>query len=170
MRASPPFQVSVTRFGTWRAGVVALTLAAGVALGAWMASRDDLGHLFWAWGVAAAALVLLASAIRLARTAPVTLRWDSHERHLGPPGPAGESESAGHLAVAIDLGAWLLLRFRHATPAGRHCRFVWLPVQRRGLEAQWHGLRCAVYCSRPVSGNDAGTRRAVDKDSKNERP
>ena len=32
---------------------------------------------------------------------------------------------------------------------GRAARATrWLPVQRRGLEAHWHALRCAVYCAR----------------------
>jgi hypothetical protein len=53
--------------------------------------------------------------------------------------------------VAVDLGAWMLLRFeRDATPRLR--RIVWLPLQRRGLETPWHALRCAVYSARPVAG------------------
>ena len=45
----------------------------------------------------------------------------------------------GTLEVAIDLGSFLLLRLRGGRGA------VWLPVQRRGLEREWHALRCAVY-------------------------
>jgi len=32
---------------------------------------------------------------------------------------------------------------------------TWLPVQRRGLQAHWHALRCAVYSPRPDAGVDA---------------
>jgi hypothetical protein len=31
-------------------------------------------------------------------------------------------------------------------------RTSWLPVQRLGLETQWHALRCAVYSPRPMAG------------------
>jgi hypothetical protein len=41
----------------------------------------------------------------------------------------------------------MLLRFTPDAPA----RMTWLPVQRRGLEAQWHALRCAVYSPRPAA-------------------
>jgi hypothetical protein len=53
----------------------------------------------------------------------------------------------GNVAVVIDLGPWMLLRFTADAPP----RTTWLPVQRRGLEAQWHALRCAVYSPRPVA-------------------
>ena len=35
------------------------------------------------------------------------------------------------------------------------CRVTWLPVQRRGLESQWHALRCAVYSARSSTGHPA---------------
>jgi hypothetical protein len=54
--------------------------------------------------------------------------------------------------VAIDLGGWLLLRFyaepvrRAAGDAMRRGRTpAWIAVQRRGLEADWHAIRCTVY-------------------------
>jgi hypothetical protein len=60
----------------------------------------------------------------------------------------------GELQVAIDLGAWMLLHF--VPDVGhRACSVSWLPVQRRGLESQWHALRCAVYSPRPAAGVDA---------------
>jgi hypothetical protein len=51
----------------------------------------------------------------------------------------------------IDLGRWLLVVFEDSTSAvGR----VWLPLQRRGLEGEWHALRCALYAI-PAGGDAA---------------
>jgi hypothetical protein len=169
MRASPPFQVSVTRFGVWRLAVVGLIVLAAAVLVAWLASRDEFTALGWQLAAGAAGTGLLASSLALVRIAPLSLRWDSQSWHLGPAASAGDEPWRGSLAVALDLGGWMLLRFEH-DDAARPRRFSWLPIQRSGLEDHWHALRCAVYCARPVSGNDAGLNPAVDHDSKNERP
>jgi hypothetical protein len=61
------------------------------------------------------------------------------------------------VAVAIDLGGWMLLRF---VPGAGGGRARWIALQRHGLEPQWHALRCAVYAPRPAAlalsetGND----------------
>jgi hypothetical protein len=169
MRASPPFQVSVTRFGVWRCAIVGLAIGAAATLAGWLATRDEFTP--WAWQMAAgvAGAGLLLSSLALLRVAPLSLRWDGRQWHLGPVASAGDEPWEGSLAVALDLGGWLLLRFAHEAPA-RPRRFTWLPIQRRGLEDRWHALRCAVYCARPVAGSDAGTHPAAAQDSKNERP
>ncbi len=51
----------------------------------------------------------------------------------------GSAPLPGELAVALDLGSFLLL-----TLAGPGVRRR-LPVQRRGLEREWQPLRRAVY-------------------------
>jgi len=48
--------------------------------------------------------------------------------------------------VAVDLGAFLLLRL-----VEQRRTIVWLPVQRRGVESQWHALRCAAYSPLPLA-------------------
>jgi hypothetical protein len=66
---------------------------------------------------------------------------------MGSQNTRGQEPLAGRVGVAVDLGAWLLLRFKaEDTLRGR-----WLPVQRRGHELAWHGLRATVYCARPAS-------------------
>jgi len=52
----------------------------------------------------------------------------------------------GTVEVAIELGSFLLLRLVEQRRTG-----VWLPVQRRGVEGQWHALRCAVYSPPPLA-------------------
>jgi hypothetical protein len=85
----------------------------------------------------AVALTMLALAVSLWRVPAQSLRWDGQVWRL--------DAVPGELTVAVDIGPWMLLRF---TP-GAGSRTRWLPVQRRGLEAQWHALRCAVYAPRP---------------------
>ena len=77
-----------------------------------------------------------ALAVSLWRVPVQSLRWDGKVWHL--------DTAAGELKVAVDLGPWMLLLFTPQAPG----RASWLPVQRRGLEAQWHALRCAIYSPR----------------------
>ncbi len=84
---------------------------------------------------------------------PFVLRRDADQWQLvqGSKGPA----MAGEVQIALDFGAWLLLRFVPDTAGGRS---RWLAVQRRGLEPHWHALRCAVYAphrKQPAAGASA---------------
>src|SRR5256885_17040743 len=109
MRASPPFQVSVMRFGVWRAGVVGLSALAAATLGAWLLSRDEFTALGWQIAAGAAGALLVLAALALARIAPLSLRWDSQHWHLGPAASPGDEHCHGSLPVAPDLGRWMLL-------------------------------------------------------------
>jgi hypothetical protein len=169
MRASPAFQISVTRFGVWRTGVSIMLAATAAVLIAWLFTRDEFTPLGWQIAVGTAGVLLVIAGASLLRIEPLSLRFDGLQWHLGAADPAGDEPSSGKLVVALDLGAWMLLRFDHERGL-RHRRIRWLPLQRRGLEVQWHALRCAVYCTRPVSGTDAGMNPAIVNDSKNERP
>ena len=87
------------------------------------------------------AVLAMAALVRsLLRTPARSLRWDGQAWHL--------DAVPGDVAVVIDLGPWMLLRFASTDFA----RVTWLPVQRRGIDAQWHALRCAVYSPRPLAG------------------
>jgi hypothetical protein len=145
MRASPPCQVSLRRVGAWRAAVCALVLLAGAAVLGWAGSRETPVAAL-RWGAAALSLLpILGLGASLWRMPVRSLRWDGRGWQL--------DAIAGELSVAVDLGPWMLLVFTPAVPAGaRAGRVSWLPFQRRGLEAQWHALRCAVYSPRPAAG------------------
>jgi hypothetical protein len=164
MRASPAFHVTVVRFGAWRASVLALLSASVAALSAWLlsATASISAAPLAAVGVVGAALAICA--VPLLRCPPTSLRWDTRQWHLGPAASAGDEPDAGRLAVALDLGVWMLLRF-DPVPPRRGRRSTWLPVQRRGLEPHWHALRCAVYCARPVEGPAAGPHAAISPES-----
>jgi len=141
MRESPAVQVHLRRFGAWRAAVVSIALAAVAASTAWAVAQAgshadrDLAVVLAVAGVLSAATIALA--VSLARVASGVLASEAGSWTFTP--DAGPSRS-GALTVAIDLGSFLLLRLE-----SRGHAHVWLPVQRRGLEPEWHALRCAVH-------------------------
>jgi len=151
MRTAPPLQLRVNRFGVWRAGSLLLAACVCAAMLSWWYAQPTPTPL-WASAVTGCAVLgSLACVATLWRTAPLTLRWDGQRWWLARDEAA---EQAGELALAIDLGSWLLLRFVPASEAAnsawrRHP--VWIALQRRGLEAQWHSLRCALYGARPAA-------------------
>ncbi|WP_280154615.1 hypothetical protein [Piscinibacter sp. XHJ-5] len=160
MRASPAFQVSIVRFGVWRAAVAASTLLALSSLAAWWLAVDEVPTTMVALPLALVSLAAIGVGASLLRCTPTSLRWDTQRWHFGPAGAPGEEPTSGNLAIALDLGAWMLLKFE-----SDQRRTTWLPVQRRGLEAHWHALRCAVYCARPASGPVAGQNSAISTES-----
>ena len=158
MHAAPPLMLSVDRNGQWRAGVLLLATGACASMAAWWWAQPDPVP---AWATATALLgflVALACVGGLWRLPPVTLRWDRQRWQCTRDGAA---EWAGELAVAVDLGGWMLLRFvpdPESAGAPSRPRSLWVAVQRRGLEAHWHALRCALYAARPAPrpGGGAG--------------
>jgi|KBSSwiStaDraftv2_1062776.scaffolds.fasta_scaffold129041_4 hypothetical protein len=141
MRETPPFEVRLHRFATWRAAVAAVALAAVTAACAWAASTASTGDADnVAWVVATAlvlALATLAAALSLARVpAGVLACRDGCWTFTADSGRT----VAGALTVALDWGAFFLLRIDGAARAR-----LWLPVERHGLEREWHALRCALY-------------------------
>jgi hypothetical protein len=155
MQPSPPFAVELTQFGTWKIAVLGLALCAVAALSGWIASQPSL-----VTGATVSLIltgsVLVGFAVSLTRVRPVGLRWDGQCWHLGPPGLRGNEPWTGEVSVVLDLGSWMLLRFKHGSPSPL-CRVRWLPAQRRGLEDRWHALRCAVYSPRLGPGGSAGS-------------
>ena len=131
--------------------VAAVALAAVAAVLAWtVATAASRGEDGIAVVVAIAALLTAATvalAISLARVGAGTLSCRDGEWSFAADG--GPSRS-GPLTVAIDWGSFLLLRLE-PRPHGH----VWLPVQRRGLERDWHALRCAVYSPPRLAGTAA---------------
>lgn len=148
MRASPSFQVALRHFGIWRGAVLALLTLGLTVMASWLLGRDPQSSL----EIACAALAALAMAwlaVSLGRVKAADLRWDGRCWHLGQPAAPDRDPMPGELHVAMDLGPWMLLRFTAGAP-GTRARVVWLPVQRRGIETQWHALRCAVHSPRPA--------------------
>ena len=153
MRASPAVEVALMRFGVWQTTVVVLASASALSALAWCGTQHRLPPI--AAGVATGAVLfaLVGLAASLLRVPHALLRWDGRGWHLRRLGSASVPAEpvAGEVAVAIDLGSWLLLRFEPLART-RWTPRVWLPVQRAGIEPQWHALRCAVYSPRTAPG------------------
>ena len=148
MRESVFFEVRLRRFDVWRVAVGVVAAVAVAAVAAWAVAMPDLPSSSPRAAVVALAVALgaatVAVAVSLARIEGGLLVcragvW-SFACDAGP-------IRTGALEVAIDLGAFLLLRL-----CERRRTSIWLPVQRRGLESQWHALRCALYSPPPVAG------------------
>jgi hypothetical protein len=151
MRAAPALQVTVARYGAWRAFETFVVASACGVLAAW---TIGLGVVPGSWGwLAFGAAGAAAVGVAIRKRPPVRLQWDGRGWRVGAP-PAADAADlpAGQLRVMLDLGGFLLLRFEPQEPR-RDAAASWLPVQRRGLEAHWHALRCAVYSPRPSSAS-----------------
>ncbi len=144
MQAASAVQVTIQRFGVWNMalGLVSVTVVAVVA--AWLVNRhDDLP----AWSSAlliATVLAGLLGVVDLLRRRPITLRWDTQRWHVTDPHCGGGAIEVREVRLVLDLGPWMLLKFRADAPWYRQ-RGGWIPVQRQGIEAQWALLRCAAH-------------------------
>ena len=145
MRESVFFELRLRRFGVWQVAVAVVGTAALSATAAWAwatwDSQPASGQALVAAIAVGLSLATLGLALALGRVEAglLTCRdgvWAFTTDKGG--------RRSGALEVAIDLGAFLLLRIAD----GRRTR-AWLPIQRRGLEADWHALRCAVYSPPP---------------------
>ncbi len=150
MRAAPAVYVSLRRFSAWRATVLALALAGLMVTCAWLLGRDAIPVSTLAVGMGCSALALVWLGLSLGRVPAVDLCWDGQGWSLKNPLLVNADPVVGDISIAIDLGAWMLLRFRPVN-ASRWSLPIWLPVQRRGIEPQWHALRCAVHAPRPAA-------------------
>ena len=157
MRASPAFQVSLRRFGAWRIGIGVLAALGASVLSAWLIARAPGVDLLVVIAVFVTSAAFVVMVVALMKMPAVSLRWDGQLWHLGALGAATDDAVPGELAVAIDLGSWMLLHFRPVEPR-RRVLVNWLPVQRRGIEAQWHALRCAVHSPRAAATDAASGR------------
>lgn len=153
-------QFTLSRFEAWRWAVVALMGLVMVTLLAWLIGQPEDLH----WGVAAGlglvALIALSLGGSLLRNPAISLRWDGQAWYAGPAASAGQ-EASGALTVSVDLGPWMLLRFQ-TDGVDPQAGVIWLPVQRTGLEVQWHALRCAVYSPRPARDVARSSNAAAD--------
>jgi hypothetical protein len=151
MRGSPSCAVVVRRFVLWRWAVCIVVAASVVSLLAWLlltpAGQSLAARIAVTFG-GAAVLGLGASLLRMPAAA---LQWDGSSWTLRDLARPSAAPSAGQLDIALDLGAFLLLKFTSQRAAGRR-ETRWIPVERRGLEREWHSFRCAVYSPRPAAG------------------
>jgi hypothetical protein len=151
MRGAPACEIAVGRSRGWSVAVVLVAVAGTGAMAAWLWT-SPLGEGGWARvGVAAGVLAIIALAASLLRSAQLVLRWDGTRWSVSSPVASAIAPASGDLLVALDLGSFLLLRFLPEGKSGP-AAVRWIPVERRGLEREWHAFRCAVYSPRPAAG------------------
>ena len=150
MRAPPPIDIALTRFGCWRGALVFLAACTAAVTVAWLLASFDQQPAALLIGVSTLAASMLGVMLSAVRVPAVELRWDGADWSCAAwSGARAGLPVQGQLTVAIDLGSWLLLRFV-PDASRRRVDARWLPVQRRGLESQWHALRCAVHAPSPA--------------------
>ena len=147
MRAAAPVAVLGSGGPGWRAVQTVLPALAVASLSAW-----GLAHFrqpVWpAWGLALLVAIPLWRATAAERR---ELRWDGQVWSL--------EGTAGQLVVAMDLGAFVLIRLRAEHPM----RDRWWAVTATEAGAAWPALRAALY-SRPPQTTPRGRppERAAD--------
>jgi hypothetical protein len=147
MRVSPPVEVGLRHHDRWRDFVLTIVLSTGAAVTAWLVTAEVAPFVMAV--VAVSALAASVAAVSIAFPADRILRWTGQRWQLIAVASDRTEAQDGEVRVALDLGSWMLLRFT-ATGSARPA-VTWLPVQRRGLESGWHGLRCALYAPHPPS-------------------
>ena len=151
MRSGPPLDIDIVSFGIWRGAVLALSGAVCAAMAAWWLAQPSPVPASLSAMAALGVVAAIAVALPYLHLPPLALRRSGGTWHLQRGAAPAES---GDLTVALDLGGWMLLRFVPGVPGGSA---RWIAVQRRGLELQWHALRCAVYAPRSATPAVPGT-------------
>ena len=156
MRDSVYCELRLRRFDVWQVAVWLVVGAAVAALAAWAIamwkSQPQAGHAIVSMVAVGVSSATIGLALSLARVEGGMLTCSEGVwTFVSDTG----ARRTGTLEVAMDLGAFLLLRL-----VSQRRTTAWLPVQRRGIEAQWHGLRCAVY-SPPPAAPDAASLPAL---------
>ncbi len=157
MRERPSCVIELLRFGIWRVAIVVVALLAIAAMAAWAGLALANPTHDWALIAAVAVVLALASALLAASLMSVpagTLAASDGVWTFTFDRDGIERIESGHLVVALDLGAFLLLILTRVHGSNRLAR-RWLPVQRRGLESEWHALRCAAYSPPPAPDSGA---------------
>lgn len=144
MQLAPAVSVTGRRRGAWAVCQSLLTgLAAAVGLG-WLLDRIGAPG---AWVVGLVAPVATWAAWlswRAGRHGAGRLDWDGAAwRHWPDPDPGpGDEAAEGIPTIAVDLGGWMLLRFRP-----RLGRTRWLALARTDAAGAWPALRRAVLAA-----------------------
>jgi hypothetical protein len=161
MRAPPPVE---TPSALGRAGSAAMALLVGAAvavplawglpyLAACTPAFATLADPRLQLGLALASAALAAAAVRHGHRSSAgerTLRWDGQDWTLAGDGP-GRPERRGDAALMLDLGPWMLVRFRpHAGDVGAA---AWLPLAAGPDRARWAALRGALWNWRAGRGD-----------------
>ena len=136
MQSASALQVTIRCFGVWNAALGLLVAAVISAAVSWFLAWHDKPAV-WEGGVLSVlALVGLGGVFGLVRRRPVVLRWDAQRWHVTDPHRGGGDRPASDIRIALDLGGWMLLKYRAETSPPSRRQSGWIPAQRRGIEIQ----------------------------------
>jgi hypothetical protein len=145
MRAAPAFQLTCGPGAAERSAVAVLAGACAAVVAAWLWSHIDAaagpagkGSMPWLWVGAGAALLGSGLGWMLMPLQQGTIAWQQGRWSLQR---SAAQAVEGGLEAKLDLGSWMLLRFR---PAGSGS-IIWLCVDRSGSGAAWHALRATLF-------------------------
>ena len=161
MRAAPAFELDVRPGLPVRAVLAMIGGACAAAVGAWTWSHIDAaagpagrGAVGWLAVSLGAAMLGGWLGWRLAPRTPHTIAWHQGQWTLCQ---CAAAPRAGTVQVKLDVGSWMLLRFR---PAGAGPT-TWLAVSNSDAGPAWHALRATLFAPGvpgPASAGDEGTR------------
>jgi hypothetical protein len=134
VHAAPPVRVSLGRSEGWITFVAVGVGAAATNMAAWVLLRNEAPV-----GLAAVLGLLSAAATawRARRGETADLYWDGSQWQW--------KGSSGQAHVALDLDAWMLLRFDAVD--GKRC---WIAASRHSAVGPWPALRAALYARSPA--------------------
>ncbi|MBY0467573.1 MAG: hypothetical protein K2Q07_01195 [Burkholderiaceae bacterium] len=145
MQSASALQVTIRCFRVWNAALGLLSVVVVAAVAGWLSAWHGEPAGWGGRALSVLALVGLSGVVGLVRRQPIVLRWDTQRWHVTDPHRDLRDLEATDLRVMLDLGGWMLLNYRVGASSSCPWRSGWLPVQRRGIEGQWHSLRCAVH-------------------------
>jgi hypothetical protein len=134
MRVAPPVQALSCSTGPWRSFQQALVALSTAVTTGWVGVQLGV--------VEGATLAGVALAMGLVAARWAGRRWAAPSRRLAWDGAAWQlppEELTGQVALMIDLGDWMLVRF---SPGSR-----WLPLSRREAATDWQALRVALHAA-----------------------
>lgn len=145
MQSASALQVTIRSFGVWNAALALLGMWVVAVAACWSLSWHETPMVWSGAACMALALVGLAGIASLVRRQPIVLRWDGQRWHLTDVHRGLRDQEVFDLRITLDLGGWVLLRYRAHGLSPRPWGSGWLPVQRYGIETEWHLLRCALH-------------------------
>jgi hypothetical protein len=149
MRAPLPFAV-VTRPLPGLNRVWWLLTGIGVSITAHWAAGRLQAPAAWQWAVLALPIAAaLVGALRAGDDEPVTIAWDGQCWHLQD----GQGAGAGTPVLALDAGAWLLLRW-HPLPGGPPPR--WIQTRIAPHDPGQTRLKVMLLRAHPIAGHIPG--------------
>ena len=158
MRQAPPADAPIAS-GRLERMLIALCHALALGAGAYALTPALWGVDMPLW--VCVPLAGLAAAIGACTWQSVggQLRWDGQQWHwLATSAPAGPAQALANLRVQIDLGSWVLLRWRADKTARRH---TWACLRAGDAGPRWHGMRVALVAwSRQAAKPQAATPQA----------